>query len=481
MPPFMRKNSPIGLLPSTTGASVHREERHLRAVRSRLTLWYLCTILLALTVLTAWFYNTIRVSLISQLDSTLRSHGDLVSREVYYAEQDPRNPQSPPSYINTTDYYLYDDRAHFTDYPVYITDARLRVINVRGHNLRPGAPQPTSFVPPDQNTLQSALDGDGSVLTQVKTRRGSYALYVVAIFDDHDPANVVGWIIAEGSLDGLAQQVQWLLMQLILGSATLLLLSLGGGWFFAGQAIRPIRVALEQQRHFIDDAAHQIGTPLTIIQARAELALKADLEDERTMVLSSGRDVLRRSLLEVIDETRRLYALARELLMLARLDRGQFDIKQDLLSLNEVLDEVFQQIKPLALTASLEVELEQSADVVTVRGDFERLCELLLILADNAIKYTPQEGKVTLALMMTGNQAQVQVHDTGMGIAAEDLPYIFERFYRVRADKMAHIRGHGLGLAIARRLVLAHRGSLNAESLPGHGTTMTVTLPLVKL
>jgi signal transduction histidine kinase len=199
------------------------------------------------------------------------------------------------------------------------------------------------------------------------------------------------------------------------------------------------------------------------------------------VILSSGRDVLRRSLLEVIDETQRLYALARELLMLARLDRGQFDIKQDLLALNEVLDEVFQQIKPLAITAGQEVELEQSAEVVTVRGDFERLCELLLILVDNAIKYTPQEGKVTLALLVVGNQAQVQVRDTGLGIAAEDLPHIFDRFYRVRTDKVAHIRGHGLGLAIARRLVLAHRGELHAESQPGQGTTMTITLPLVKL
>lgn len=304
---------------------------------------------------------------------------------------------------------------------------------------------------------------------------------MTALFDGNDPPNVVGWIIVEGSLDSVEQQVQRLLLQLVLGSAALLLLSIGGGWLLAGQAIRPIRIALEQQRHFIDDAAHQIGTPLTIIQARAELALQTDMEDEKTVILTSGRHVLRNSLLEVIDETQRLQRLASELLTLARLDRGQLDIKQELLGLNEVLDEVYQQIRPLAITRGLEVRLEQPPEIVTVRGDFERLCELILILADNALKYTPQGGKVTLTLSTSGTQAQVQVHDTGTGIAPEDLPHIFERFYRARTGKAANMRGSGLGLAIAERLVQAHHGSLKAESTVGQGTTMTVILPSVKL
>ncbi len=478
--PRFRRTSPTEPITSNFRISAHKEA-HLSAVRRRLTLWYLCAILLAVTVLTIWFYNTTRTNLINQLDSTLKAHVDVVSREVYYATPDPNNPTSPPSPINTTDFYTEDDSAHFTDYPVYITDANLQVINVRGHDLAPHAPQPAAFVHPSQSVIQSALKRDGSALVHLETSKGHIAFYMTSLFDDKNPPNVAGWIIAEGSLDGVEQQVQRLLIQLVLGSAALLLFSIGGGWLLAGKAIRPIRIALEQQRHFIDDAAHQIGTPLTIIQARAELALQTDMEDEKTVTLDSGRHVLRNSLLEVIDETQRLHRLASELLTLARLDRGQLDIKQDLLALNEVLDEVYEQIRPLAITRGLEARLEQSPELVTVRGDFERLCELILILADNALKYTPQDGKVTLALTTTGTQIQVQVRDTGIGIAPEDLPHIFERFYRARTGKTTNIRGSGLGLAIAERLVQAHHGSLKVESTVGQGTTMTVTLPSVKL
>jgi signal transduction histidine kinase len=476
----LKRKAPTEPLPSSFRVST-RQEAHLSAVRRWLTLWYLCAILLAVTVLTTWFYNTTRVNLLNQLDSALKAHVDVVSREVYYSVQDPNNPQSPPSHINTTDSYTGDDSAHFTDYPVYVTNADLQVINVRGHDLAPHTAQPSAFVPPNQGALQTAFNQGGSALVHLKSRKGAFALSMTALSDGNDPPKVVGWIIAEGSLDGVEQQAQRLLIQLVLGSAALLLFSIGGGWMLAGLATRPIRTALEQQRQFIDDAAHQIGTPLTIIQARAELALQTDMEDEKTVTLGSGRHVLRNSLLEVIDESQRLHLLARELLTLARLDRGQLDIKQDLLALNEVLDEVYQQIRPLAITSGLEARLEVPPEVVTVCGDFERLCELILILVDNAIKYTPQGGKVTLALVNTGTQAQVQVRDSGLGIAPEDLPHIFERFYRIHSDKLTNIRGHGLGLAIARRLVEVHRGSLNAESGIGQGTTMTVTLPSVKL
>lgn len=454
---------------------------HLRTVRHRLTLWYLCAIVIAVTILTIWFYNTTRASLLNQLNSTLKAHVDVVSREVYYATQDPNNPQSSPSHIDTADYYNTDDSAHFTDYPVYVTDAKLLVINARGHDLETHAHQPPAFVRPDKVILQAAFNQNGSTPGQLKSGKEAIALYMTAIYDGNTPANVVGWIIAEGSLDGVEQQVQRLLLQLLVGSAALLLLSVGGGWLLAGRAVRPIHIALEQQQRFVDDAAHQMGTPLTIIQARAELALQTDMKDEKTVVLGSGREVLRTSLLEVIDETQRLHRLARELLTLAQLDQGQHNVKQELLALNEVLDEVYQQIRPLAFHRNLLLNLEQPPDPITVSGDFERLCELILILVDNAIKYTPEGGQITLALNTVGTHAQITVKDNGSGIRLEDLPYVFERFYRAPTGETAKTRGSGLGLAIAKRLAKAHRGFLKAESAPGQGTTMIVTLPYVKL
>jgi signal transduction histidine kinase len=193
-------------------------------------------------------------------------------------------------------------------------------------------------------------------------------------------------------------------------------------------------------------------------------------------------------LAQMAQETARLSALLDDLLTLARADEG-VPPADDLVDLEELLVIVYRELQPLAGAVRLRLQLNDDGDAgaaPVVRGDFERLRQLLLNLAANAIRFTPAGGQVTLRCRRTGGRAVLSVEDSGCGIAAADLPRVFDRFYRadaVRArDRDAGGRstggGAGLGLAIAKWVAEAHGGTIEAASQPGRGSVFTVQLPL---
>jgi signal transduction histidine kinase len=167
--------------------------------------------------------------------------------------------------------------------------------------------------------------------------------------------------------------------------------------------------------------------------------------------------------------------LVNDLLLLARADVGSLPIDRRLVELDTVLLDAYRQLS--ALPGDVSVNLVE-VDQVAVMGDSDRLKQLILNLGDNAVKYTPAGGKVSLYLTKAEGLAHLQVSDTGIGIPREDLPYIFDRFYRVdKARTRAH-GGSGLGLSIVRWIVEVHGGTINVESKVGEGTTFHVYLPL---
>ena len=223
-------------------------------------------------------------------------------------------------------------------------------------------------------------------------------------------------------------------------------------------------------RRFTADASHELKTPLSVLRADVERAMTASSHNEQLVALE-----------EALRETTRMADLVESLLTLARADEGRFDLHREPVELEPLVREVFETASILGEDAGLTVEMPAMHEA-TVMGDRPRLRQLFLNLVTNAIKYTPRGGRVDLSLTRGDGVVTFVVRDSGVGIAAIDLPHIFERFYRadrVRSRATATERGGwGLGLAISQWIVQAHGGQLTAVSRLGRGSTFTVTLPI---
>ncbi|SIS62131.1 ATP-binding protein [Alicyclobacillus vulcanalis] len=223
------------------------------------------------------------------------------------------------------------------------------------------------------------------------------------------------------------------------------------------------------RKDFIANVSHELRTPLSMLQGYTE-ALLDDISDDPEM---------RRELTEIIhDETLRMKRLVNDLLNLAQLESGQFKLNFVLIDLTQVMRRVARKFQALAGDGEqLAFHVSISNGPVLVEGDEDRLEQVFTNLLDNAFRHTSQ-GTIQFELDIRHNYAYVRVADTGSGIPEEDVPYIFERFYKADKARTRTRSGTGLGLAIARQLVIEHRGEILVESRLGEGTTFTVVLPL---
>jgi len=221
-------------------------------------------------------------------------------------------------------------------------------------------------------------------------------------------------------------------------------------------------------RRFTADASHELRTPLAVLRADVERAMMTSSQTERMVALE-----------ESLQEVRRMTDLVESLLTLARADEGRFDIHREPVELQPLVQEVFETALILGEAQGVTVNLPFTADVV-VMADRTRLRQLFLNLVTNAIKYTPAGGKVELGVGRHTDNVTFAVRDTGIGIAAADVPHIFERFWRADRvrSRMSERGGFGLGLAISQWIAQAHGGTLTASSRLGRGSLFTVTLPL---
>ncbi len=224
-------------------------------------------------------------------------------------------------------------------------------------------------------------------------------------------------------------------------------------------------------RNFIQNVSHELKTPLTVIQGHA--AKMGDVPDDRESWLASRRIIA--------DEAKRLTQLVDNLLTLARLETPAFSLERAPLNFAALLEEAVLQVSDLAEERRLSLSLNLSPGLPRLNGDRARLKQVLLNLLDNAIKYTPAGGSITLAAQVdpaAGNcQVVCSVQDTGEGIPAEDQPYIFDKLYRARRTRGRPVEGSGLGLTIAQEIIRAHGGEIAVASEVGQGSTFTFTLP----
>lgn len=258
--------------------------------------------------------------------------------------------------------------------------------------------------------------------------------------------------------------------------ATMMLMWLGAlaiviatiiGYVLSGRTMAPLKLAYEKQRQFAADASHELRTPLAVVMASAELLLNDK---------SIESPFLRQVIEDMRDEVKKMTKLVGDLLTVARSDNKAIQLKLAKLDLGALATQTARMMQPLADKKHITLTAEHLPKTI-VQADEQKIRQLVLILVDNAVKYTPDGGEVTVALRPAPKgQVVLAVSDTGIGIAPEDRERIFDRFYRVDKARSREMGGNGLGLAIAQEIVNLHQGSIAIESELGKGTTFLVTL-----
>jgi heavy metal sensor kinase len=311
-------------------------------------------------------------------------------------------------------------------------------------------------------------------------------------------------------LDDFYRTLSELQQVLILLLPAVVLLAGGMGWWLAGLALRPVDAMTQEARaieatnlgarltlpgtgdelqrlaeawnallarieasvktvtRFTSDAAHELRTPLAVIRTTSELALRQDRSPED----------YRKTMASILRETESMSELVEQLLLLAREDSGQWQFRFDAIRVGDAVRTLKESLEPLARNAGTRITWKLPAEEPLVWADESALRRMLLILVDNAMKYSGPEGRIEVRLLAEQGETVLEVQDDGPGISPEHLPHIFERFYRADPARTAG-EGAGLGLAIAQAIVEAHRGRIEVRSRPGQGTLARVTIPAV--
>ena len=251
----------------------------------------------------------------------------------------------------------------------------------------------------------------------------------------------------------------------VLGGVALIFAA-GIGYVLSGGAMKPVREAYEKQRQFAADASHELRTPLAVVLASADL-LRSDP--------SITSPFLKQVIEDVRDEVKKMTKLVSDLLTVARTDGKANQMRLVRMDLVSAVQQTVRIMRPFAEKKDIVID-EELPKRVEIHADEQKIRQLILILVDNAVKYTPERGRISVCVQEDRGSVKLSVSDTGIGIAPEHQERIFERFYRVDKARSRRMGGNGLGLAIAREIVEAHGGSIAVESEPGKGTTFHIRL-----
>lgn len=268
------------------------------------------------------------------------------------------------------------------------------------------------------------------------------------------------------NVEDLNSQKKQLAYTLLFVNLNILAITAAAGYFLAGQTLKPIKQMIDKQNRFITDASHELRTPLAVLKAEMEGKLL-----EKHISDSSARKLIKSNL----EDLNSLQDLADNLLKLSKTDNFSYYGKMTAVSLTEVMKEVHSKMAVLADQKKIKLKLKTKEAVI--KGNKKNLIELFGILIDNAVKYSPENSEIKISVTKTVKEAEISVADQGIGIDKKDLPYIFDRFFR--ADKSRSLaQGYGLGLSIAKKIVLAHKGSIRVESKKNKGSIFRVIFPI---
>ena len=433
-------------------------------LRRRLTAWYALTFLAVLSLLGVGMFAAITEQFDRELDHSL-ALGALELGRVMAARA--AAGASGATYDSVLDPQIPGRELFVLDTNGRAAAATSNVPGWIGELARDAwrrSQEPTSgdgdFPLPRQAILQQKMDGRILRAHAAPIRAPHFAGVVVTVADEVELEDRYTLLIA-----GFAG-----------ASLVALFLVAAGGWIIARQAAEPIERAIDNMRRFMADAAHELRTPVTAIRSRAEVAVQRPRSTDEYV----------RALGAIEAESTRLGRIVEDLLTLARADARERPVEPRRLFLDDVALDAADAARAMADRKGVQVEVGEFQEA-PVLGDASLLRQLVMILLDNAIKFTPAGGRVRVDVRRSGPEVSLVVSDTGVGIGEDQLPHIFERFYRGdpsrtresdhRNGSGAQSDGVGLGLSIARWIVDEHRGSIAVDSRPANGTRIAVTVP----
>lgn len=469
-----------------------------KTIRGKLTFWYAGLLTIVLIVLGFTLYQALRHSLMTEAINTVEVRAKQINSFVESPESGGAE-EGGGTFIDIADPDLIQK---FTSDGIYIEirDEQGRLVN---HSFFPSAQQL------DEGDLITVLKtpSPGSLALRSVSETGRMVVYALPLIRN---GQSLGTVTVGRSLRFMDSALDRLLLLLLFLSGGGLLLAAAVGATLAKVALSPIdritrtarqisaeglhrrinlagpddevtrlanafdemldrlKTAFQREQRFTADVSHELRTPLTIIKGTAEVTLRSD---------AASRQEYREALESINTEVDRMTNIADSLLTLARADAGQQHLKMSTVDLGDLIEAAVAKFVPLAEKDGTVLETK-IARYLLIHGNEERLQQLVGNLMQNAIKYSLDGGRIAVLLEKEGDLAKLSVVDTGVGIPESDLPHIFERFYRVDRTRSRAEGSSGLGLSIAKWIVDAHKGRIEAHSSPGSGTAFLVWLPL---
>ncbi len=414
-------------------------------MRLRLTAWYLLTLCGIVVVLGGGLFFAIQHQFKSQLTASLHDATVELERAAQIREQEAGSGAKVVDAV---------EELHVPDRTLYLLDAG-------GIPIKP--------VSADQWIREAARRAaDSAALDEEHELPGDRTLRLHAErFTLRSGTVMVAVVVA----DQVELEDRYAALITAFGAAALVALVLvsGGSWLLVRQSTAPIEQSMEQMRRFMADAAHELRTPLTVLRAQAEIALEKSRTAPQYVT----------SLRAIDAESQRLARIVDDLLTLARADAGERPIDRRRVFLDDIAMDAAEAARAVAAAQGVTLSVDRFEEAA-IEGDPELLRRLVVILLDNAVKFTPEGGGVRIGVSRSDATATLVVGDTGIGIPADQLPHVFERFYRgdpARARREEGATGAGLGLSIAQWITDAHEATLAIDSESGQGTTVTVKFP----
>lgn len=254
---------------------------------------------------------------------------------------------------------------------------------------------------------------------------------------------------------------------LIYTNSIIFIFSAAAGYFLAGKTLQPIEKTYEDQKRFIADASHELKTPLTILKSSIEVALR-----DKKLKTKDLKKLLKENLSDIDSLTK----LTNDLLSLTRYQQNGSKLEKKKTDIKKVIEKAVKEITPLSKKSEVKIINKSKSKILSLSE--ESIQKLITILIDNALKYTPKKGSVKISSKLTSKHYILSISDTGIGISEKDLPYIFDRFYRVDPSRSRkNAPGFGLGLSLAKKIVHLHGGKIKVKSKLKKGTTFNIYLP----
>jgi len=466
-------------------------------IRLRLTLWYFAVTMLILLIFSAGIYLSMQHLLFRALDKELRIVVDSIQ-----SSYDP----------STKKFKIFEKEVEeidpFTEYYVIIYNVSGEPIykSPLSQNISLDIPLSNRHVQIGE-TLKRIVHKSNRWLHPDKGGElGFHGISRKIYYQNRQ----IGWVTVALSIEGVRKSMAQLIKVILVLILIALLVIAASGYILTHKALYPVEVitqranqishsnlnqrievvhpndelgeltktlndllnrleqAFESQQGFLQDAAHELKTPLSILRAHWESELNNPAVSNE----------MKEKMIHDIETITRLTHLLNNLLLLSQTEDIRANFSFEPISLDKLLDDVFEDAETLAELKEQKIELQNLAGVV-VKGDRIRLYQLFFNVIENAIKYTAKGGKIMISLSLENRNAVVKVQDNGPGISPQDLPHIFDRFYRVKKDRARKTGGSGLGLAICKIIAESHNGEIKAESTVGAGSVFRVTLPTI--